>query len=286
MKRAKKLVTLLAIASLTLGTIAPVFAADEPAAVTTVTTVAASAKSGIFTEKAYYYQGVYNLGKYPVVNKMDALNKKIEDFLFKTALFKMPASPTNYLRPNTLPVSYKIEELEGFAKLTVYFNVVTGSGYAKGEAAEAVYFIDVKTLTETTAAKFDEAVKAAGTPETPSDEGAGAPEESGESAGAPADTEVTMLPLRSSLTPLGFEITWNEATQSVVVLHSKVECAKIFVDKNEYIVDGETFELSAAPILEDGVMFCPQDFFEEILGLIVTGFDDGSYVLSVPPTEE
>lgn len=266
MKRAKKLVTILAIAALTLSTFVPVHAEEAADSNVTVVTKASEAKNKIFSEKGYYYLGNFYLGQYPVVNGMDALNKKIEDLLFKTALYGIPPQG-NYRTPKVLPISFEIAESDELAKLTVCFSLADLTGATKGGVVVATYYIDCTNLKEIDAAAFDTAST-----------------EDSEDGVVPVDEEeILMIPVRAALDPMGYDLAWDAETKTCTITLAKVEVAKLTVDKNAYPLKDKVLELSAAPVLENGSLCAPVDFYEEILGLVVQVNDDGSVLLASKP---
>jgi len=77
---------------------------------------------------------------------------------------------------------------------------------------------------------------------------------------------VTYLPLRSVLSEMGYNVKWNGEKSSVEIFKG-ANWTEIYVGRNSYFKNKmSSYSLSSAPIIEDGIVMVPLEFFSEILG--------------------
>ncbi|MCL2838314.1 MAG: copper amine oxidase N-terminal domain-containing protein [Oscillospiraceae bacterium] len=79
-----------------------------------------------------------------------------------------------------------------------------------------------------------------------------------------------MVPLRAVAEALGYEVSWSEETQSIMLgvgVH-------VFIGRAEaYLGRMAPIELSTAPIIVENLTFVPMDFFRNVLGQTVYSFE-------------
>jgi len=82
--------------------------------------------------------------------------------------------------------------------------------------------------------------------------------------------EVVMIPLRAVAEALGYDVSWDEETQSVRVGVG----INIWIGRTEaHLGRMAPIELTAAPVVVDGTTFAPIDFFRAVLGQTVYVFE-------------
>lgn len=84
--------------------------------------------------------------------------------------------------------------------------------------------------------------------------------------------DIQMIPLRTVAEACGFDISWEDATKSIVVTKG-TETHKLIINKDLY--DGKT--LGQSPQIKDGTTFVPISYFEVILGGSYT-IDEQKYI--------
>ncbi|WP_430884337.1 protease inhibitor I42 family protein [Fusibacter sp. JL216-2] len=91
--------------------------------------------------------------------------------------------------------------------------------------------------------------------------------------------DITMVPLSSTLTALGYEVTWNSETRSVDI-QKGAQWTSIKIGENAYFKNRMAPQpLSAEPIIIDGYTYVPAEFLVEILGIGVQ-VESGSLILT------
>lgn len=108
----------------------------------------------------------------------------------------------------------------------------------------------------------------------------------GEIIDAPApyyNEGVIMVPLRAIAEKMGFEVVWEEETESVRLGNA----ISLQIGKDYYTVGRMTpIELGAVPVLNDARTFVPLTFFKEV----VTGYDayafEGQVVIEKPSAQD
>jgi len=91
--------------------------------------------------------------------------------------------------------------------------------------------------------------------------------------------DITMVPLSSTLTALGYEVTWNSETRSVDI-QKGAQWTSIKIGENAYFKNRMAPQpLSAEPIIIDGYTYVPAEFLVEILGIAVQ-VESGSLVVT------
>lgn len=270
MKRAKRLAAYLTIACLTLGSSAVVLAeetapAEDAKAEVTATVAPEKTYADLeVTEKHYFNDRSEDLGTYPVVKGMAALNKKMFDDLFKNYTY-YERSNTSMYDQNAFKVEFVVENAGRYAKVNVIYNYQQNTRYSQPVSIDNFYYIDKDTMTTMTADAYTAAiaVPAPAVTEAPVDEE------------KPAEEEAIMLPLRKYAEPLGYELSFDQET-GVCKITKGDFITSIKIDDNAYTVKNEKVELEAAPSMQDGSIYVPVSFFEKVLGATVKTDADGN----------
>lgn len=77
---------------------------------------------------------------------------------------------------------------------------------------------------------------------------------------------ITMIPLRSVTEAMGYKVTWNGETQSIEILKG-AQWTSVKIGDNSYFKNKMApWQLSAAPVIEDGHTYVPVEFMVDILG--------------------
>ncbi len=82
------------------------------------------------------------------------------------------------------------------------------------------------------------------------------------------ENKILMLPLRSSLESLNYQVKWNEKDKSIDVLKDK-EKITLKIDSEKVRLGEEIVKLENKPILKDGKTFIPAELLSKTLDLIV-----------------
>jgi len=73
-----------------------------------------------------------------------------------------------------------------------------------------------------------------------------------------------MVALRSALEEMGGKVSWdNDAKQASIELNGRTTVVTMADENAEF--DGSVKTLSSAPLVKDGVLYVPEDFFPAIL---------------------
>lgn len=176
---------------------------------------------------------------------------------------------------------YDVEETAALAKVEITQFIPKGvASLEEKTIVIATYYIDKATNAEVTAEAYEATVLPA--EEAPAEE---APAEEAPVEEVPA-VEVPVpatLPLRAHAEALGYVVDWNEG---VVTLTKGEVTATLTQGVNEYVnLTGEKVTLTAAPVNVEGTLVVPTEFFTQILGATVTANVDGSVVVAVVETE-
>ena len=84
------------------------------------------------------------------------------------------------------------------------------------------------------------------------------------------EDEVLMLPLRAVAEALGYDVQWNDETQSIML----GVAINVFIGRAEaYRGRMAPVELSAAPVIVDNLTFVPVDFFRDVVAQTVFVFE-------------
>lgn len=73
------------------------------------------------------------------------------------------------------------------------------------------------------------------------------------------------VPLRAALDQLGGEVDWDNGAKSATV-RSNGKTAQVTMTEAAVQVDGGVVNLSAPPLVKDGTLLVPEDFFSNVLG--------------------
>jgi hypothetical protein len=288
MKKLKVLAAILAFASLTLSSVAFVYASevkDEEAAPiaaaeateaevveepTPTPTPAKVYDNLAVVEKSYFnYRGSLR-GVYPVVTGLDDLSAKILADLEDKYLIATDRPETDQL--NAFSVEYKVTDEGQYAVIEVTYNYKLTSIKTEPFSETNKYYVDKETKKEITEEDYTAAKKA----EEEAKEAEEAPaEETAEEEVEEEIAEIILVPLREYAESLGYAVGWNGELQLITILSGEEIVTTISIGKNEYNVDDAIVPLEAAPELQDGVTYVPVSFFEKVLGAVYSVGTDG-----------
>lgn len=82
-----------------------------------------------------------------------------------------------------------------------------------------------------------------------------------------------MVPLRTIAENLGFDVTWNSATNAIDLTKTNEKASVTIGSTRAISVEGTAAILANEPVAKDGVTFVPVDFFESALNAVVTQED-------------
>jgi len=308
MKRAKKLVTLLTIASLTLGSAVTAFGASVATSKDDAAEVVQEESTDVvktetqeviedevtypdlaFTTQTYVTDTRLDIGQYPVITGMDKLNAAIFNCVFHNYTYYINDN-SNAQDGNNFTLGYAIDNVDQYAKITISMSFNTSTVNSIPHVDETFFYVDKATMKEMTAEEFDFltdpdeefAIEIADAIEEAAKEDAAKDTKKDEVRESAED--IIMVPLRLYVEELGYTIGWDKATSSVTVLSGKDVVTKLSVGKNEYTVAGVLTKLDAAPVMEDEVVWVPASFFEEVLGATI-GVDDEGYIIFTLPAD-
>jgi hypothetical protein len=77
----------------------------------------------------------------------------------------------------------------------------------------------------------------------------------------------TMVPVRFIAENFGFEVLWKDGE---VILKNDINEIKLYIDKNEIVVNGNIIKIDSSPLLKNGRTFLPIRYIGEALNLIVS----------------
>ena len=88
------------------------------------------------------------------------------------------------------------------------------------------------------------------------------------------------VPLRDTIETLGGKVEFDNATKTATATIASYAATVTEGDKS-VDVSGQAVTLTAAPLIENGEMFVPFDFFRDAYGY-VTQFDNGTVTITNP----
>ena len=269
----KKLLALITIASLTLGSAITTFADTNAEA--TVTSVEVTPVPLKYTEGTHINTSGAVVGRIPRITANPAIATKItraiNDTLNANPYFN--SAETNILF-NTF--TYEIEELALVSKIVINFSHAIGTRTQVD--AILTIFVDNATGAEITEEEFNEHLSPTVDEEVEEVEETEEVEEVEETTEeAPQIEEPIMLPLRKHAEALGFEVNWNPEGFVDVVYGENTY--RVLVNSNIVIVDEEEIKLPSNSIIVDGTLLVNIDFFAEILGMDITYDNEGNIIV-------
>ena len=288
MKKVRALSALLLAATLTLGSLSIVFA-DDTAADAVTTVAAATQYDNLDVTATHFYNLRYaDLGTYPVINGgYKDLNTQILNDLEQAFALATDKSFTS--SDNVFSVSYTVTDSGQFAKIDVTYNYqltagailpysVTNTYYADKASAQAVTADDYTAgIAPADAEASDETDNSAEAPAA-SDNAAAAAEDNGAAAAVDNSNSITMVPIRQYAEPLGYTLTWDGDTKSVILTKDDARFT-VTVDVNEYLVDNQMVPLESAPTNQNGSVYVPVTFFTKVLGASYSVDESGNIVI-------
>ncbi len=284
MKKTKKLVAILAIASIALSSVVTSFAAEEPVAEPKIY------QDLVAKDKTYYGDQSVDCGIYPVIDSVDGLTAEIEESIWKNYRNFRSDFPNFYSEKNAFSLDYKVENFNRYAVVTVNIKYNKSTVTTLPTVDAQYYYIDKetnKTITkdecEAGVLAQEEEVKAYEEAQATTEEEKAEGEEATEEAAAEEGKPVALMQVRSNCDAVGLVLQWDAETNSVLVLREvegstdREVAVKYVVGENKYIVNNEEVELEAAPVIqEDNYTYVPVSFFTKILKVEVVE-KDGVY---------
>ena len=278
MKKVRTLSALLLAAALTLGSFSIVFADDTTPAADATVTQATQYDALDVTATSFYNLRYADLGSYPVVNGGYAdLNTQILNDLEQAFSIATDKSFTD--SDNVFSVSYTVTDSGQFAKIDVTYNYQLTAASILPYSVTNTYYVDKALGQAITADDYNKAV----TPETApaADNSAETPGTGSTATTAPAvdnANAITMVPVRQYAEKLGYTLSWDGSTQSVILTKGDARFT-ITVGVNEYLVDNQMVPLESAPENQDGSVYVPVTFFTKVLGASYSVDMDGNIVI-------
>jgi len=283
MKKLKALGAMLVAATLMIGSFSVVLADEQEFADLNV------------TSRAFYNIRGAHIGYYPIVEGFSELNETIlrnVEAAYRLAAdnaFTASIGPTNVFE-----VSFTARNYGQFARVDVTYSFQLTQHRMHPYDRTDSYFVDKDLGTRITWAQFEAGVAAAAAAAEEAEE-----EEEEEVVEDVVDhgftfipdvvdvTEVEeveevepiMVPLRFHAEALGYSVSWNDETSSVVLTRDGAEFS-VTVGVNQYLVDGELIALELAPVNQDGSVFVPISFFVQSLGADFTVDANGNIVIA------
>lgn len=304
MKRAKKLVTLVTVTSLTLGSISTVFGSASlpvssaaPSGKTELQTTASNANGAVDTvktettdavetkpaenypdlevkSKSFVGNGGKVIGELPVVTGIDDLNKAMDSVVSKA--WSEIGDNANF--QDAFKISYNVEDLGRYAKITLNMIFEQSTKSSDSVTEHAMFYVDKQLNKEISLEEYESGMKSV--TDKPKSDAVEVDEATLKSDSnnpviekvdvkpAPAaKAEIVMLPLRENVEKTGLIVKWDDATKTVSILKDKNLITSLKADKNSYLFKGKNEQLSSAPINKNGTMFVPTDFFTKILDI-------------------
>ncbi len=87
----------------------------------------------------------------------------------------------------------------------------------------------------------------------------------------------TLVPMREIFETLGMDVSWNEGSQTVTAVKNG-KSAVVTVGSKTARINGETVQLTAAPVLQDGCVMVPLRVISEAMGIDVS-WDADNYTV-------
>ena len=274
MKKVHALSALLLAATLTFGSLNFVFAADTAADTSSAPAKVYAALE--VTAKSFYNLRYAEVGKYPVIKGYDDLNAKILKSVEEAFALATDKAFTD--SNNVFAVSYKVTDSEAkngqFATIEVTYDYQLIAQTKNNYSDVKTYYVDKELAKEIDKAAFDEGIK----DEPAKDETAPADEPKDEAVNTEAaqkSDEPVMVPIRVHAVGLGYTVTWDDSTKSVIITKDDARFT-VTVGKNEYLVDNKIVALDSAPTNQNGTVYVPVSFFEKSLGAVYSVDTDGN----------
>jgi len=281
MKKLKALGAMLVAATLMLGSFSVVLANEQEFADLNV------------TSRAFYNIRGAHIGYYPVIEGFTELNGTIlrnVEAAYRLAAdnaFTASIGPTNVFE-----VSFTVANYGQFARVDVTYSYQLTQHRMHPYDRTDSYFVDKVLGTRITWAQFEAGVAAAAEEAEEEEEEVVQdvvidhgftfiPEvvDVIEVEVVEDEVEPIMVPLRFHAEALGYSVSWDDETSSVILTRDGVEFS-VTVGVNQYLVDGELIALELAPVNQDGSVFVPISFFVQSLGADFTVDADGNIVIA------
>ena len=79
----------------------------------------------------------------------------------------------------------------------------------------------------------------------------------------------TYVPLKSALDSLGGTVEWDNAAKRATV-HANGKTILVTMESTQAEANGDMFTLSQPPMVQNGVLYVTEDFFDNVVGQSVT----------------
>ena len=251
MRKAHVLAALLLAATLSFSCLGIAIAAEEEKAAAVETEAKVYADLEV-TTKRFYNLRYADLGGYPVIKGYDDLNAKILKDL-ETA-FALATDKSFTDTANVFSVKYEVKNDGQFAKIDVTYKYELTAGKMLPYLEIRMYYVDKELGKEITADAYKEGIEAAA--------------EEKKEADVVEDenvNEIIMVPIRLYAVPLGYAVSWDGATKSVILTKDNARFT-VTVGLNEYLVDNKIVSLESAPVNQSDSVYVPVSFFTKVLG--------------------
>jgi len=73
------------------------------------------------------------------------------------------------------------------------------------------------------------------------------------------------VPLKAALDQLGGKVEWDNAAKRATV-HANGKTILVSMADNSVEANGQNYSLSQPPLVQDGVLYVPEDFFTGVVG--------------------
>jgi len=270
MKKAHAMAALLLAAALSFSCLSIAFAADTATVSDTTVTVTKAYADLDVTAKSFYNLRYADIGSYPVVKGYNDLNAKILKDL-ETA-FALATDKSFTDTANVFAVSYTVKNDAQFAKIDVTYKYQLTAGKMTEYSDVKTYYVDKELGKEITADDYKKGTEAAKS----ADETASA----GDKAAADKENtnEITMVPVRQYAEKLGYSVSWDNDTKSVIVTKGSARFT-VKVGVNEYLINNAIAPLESAPTNQNGTVYVPVTFFTKVLGATYSVDTNGNIVI-------
>jgi hypothetical protein len=212
------------------------------------------------------------VGTYPQIDGYDALNAEIVKSVDTAYGLATDQSYTD--DANIFNVSYAVTENGRYAKIDLTYNYKLTDISMTPYTQTASFYVDKDSKSEITADDYTKATTDATPTPAPATSETAAPTETADNSG-----EVVMVHVRPYAEALGYTVTWYGDTQTVALTKGD-ERYTVTVGVNEYLVNGEITALEVAPTNQDGYVYVPVSFFEQVLGATYSVDTDGNIVIT------
>ncbi|GHU52124.1 hypothetical protein AGMMS49975_07310 [Clostridia bacterium] len=298
MKNAKRIAAIAAGLALTFSAMSTVFADDDTTATVTKTTTADKKDYGSlsYTTSTFVYEGVA-VGDYPVISGVGSLNDKITADIKE---FLITSLDTTEGIDATVSNSVSDGDDGVYSTITVTTVANSTSGLNKVEQVKT-YYVDKSSNTEVSEDAYKAGLEALTAAEEEKNDDATAPTTDDKELTTEQVNEILnrLTPLASTLKTLGYKyvaegsgnvgdaktFTWVGASGKVNVYDPDKNLSVITVGQSKYKANGKDTDLGVRAENQNGSVYVPASYFNQILNLDVNLDGDEITSFSVPNAE-